>query len=79
MPSRATTPSRSPRRCPASRSRSRRSAASWVRVRTAYDYPGLVRADALGGEANGEWLVAREGDPVDEAREQLAPPMSGEG
>ena len=46
----------------------------WVRVRTAYDYPGWVRAEALGGEANGEWLVAREGDPVEEARTYLGSP-----
>ena len=46
----------------------------WARVRTAYDYPGWVRAQALGGEANGEWLVAREGDPVEEARAYLGSP-----
>ena len=43
----------------------------WARVRTAYDYPGWVRVDALGGEASAGWLVAREGDPVDEARAYL--------
>jgi hypothetical protein len=46
----------------------------WARVRTAYDYPGWVRAQALGGEANGEWLVAREGDPLEEARAYLGSP-----
>src|SRR5207253_2431291 len=25
----------------------------WAHIRTAYDYPGWVRVDALGGEANG--------------------------
>jgi len=46
----------------------------WAHVRTAYDYPGWVRADALGGEANGEWLVSRDGDPVEEARSYLGSP-----
>jgi hypothetical protein len=46
----------------------------WARVRTAYDYPGWVRAEALGGEAKGEWLVAREGDPVEEASAYLGSP-----
>ncbi len=40
----------------------------WVRVRTAYDYPGWLRPDALGSEAIGDWLVERDGDPVEEAR-----------
>ena len=46
----------------------------WARVRTAYDYPGWLRAQALAGEANGDWLVAREGDAVDEARAYLGSP-----
>jgi gamma-D-glutamyl-L-lysine dipeptidyl-peptidase len=46
----------------------------WARVRMSYDYPGWVQAEALGGEANGEWLVAREGDPVEEARAYLGSP-----
>jgi cell wall-associated NlpC family hydrolase len=43
----------------------------WARVRTAYDYPGWVRAGALSGEAAADWLVERAGDPVDEARAYL--------
>ena len=46
----------------------------WLRIRTAYDYPGWVRAEALGGEVNGVWLVARNGDPVEEARAYLGSP-----
>jgi cell wall-associated NlpC family hydrolase len=46
----------------------------WARVRAAYDYPGWVRSDALGGEAPAEWLVPREGDPVAEARAYLGAP-----
>ncbi len=37
----------------------------WARIRTAYDYPGWIRADALGGEPDGEWPgLPRAGDPV---------------
>jgi cell wall-associated NlpC family hydrolase len=46
----------------------------WARVRTAYDYPGWVRADSLGPDTGGEWLEAREGDPVEEARAYLGAP-----
>jgi hypothetical protein len=46
----------------------------WVRVRTAYDYRGWLRADALGGEATEDWLVERDGDPVEEARAYLGVP-----
>ena len=46
----------------------------WARVRTAYDYPGWVRADALGGGADPAWLRHRPGDPVDEARAFLGTP-----
>jgi gamma-D-glutamyl-L-lysine dipeptidyl-peptidase len=46
----------------------------WVRVRTAYDYPGWVRACALAGETAGDWLVERAGDPVEEARAYLGSP-----
>jgi gamma-D-glutamyl-L-lysine dipeptidyl-peptidase len=35
----------------------------WARVRTVYDYPGWVRAEALGG-----------GDPVEEARSYVGTP-----
>jgi gamma-D-glutamyl-L-lysine dipeptidyl-peptidase len=37
----------------------------WVRIRTAYDYPGWVRDDAL---------ACRDGDPVAEARAYLGAP-----
>jgi hypothetical protein len=40
----------------------------WARVRTAYDYPGWMHARVLGVGALGEWLVERDGDPVEEAR-----------
>lgn len=43
----------------------------WARVRTAYDYPGWVRADALGGAEDPRWLDARADDPVGVARELL--------
>jgi gamma-D-glutamyl-L-lysine dipeptidyl-peptidase len=44
-----------------------------VSVRTAYDYPGWVREEALGGEAN--WsLPVRVADPVEAAREYLGSP-----
>jgi cell wall-associated NlpC family hydrolase len=46
----------------------------WARVRTAYDYPGWVRAHALAGEPDEGWLAAREGDPVEEARTYLGAP-----
>jgi gamma-D-glutamyl-L-lysine dipeptidyl-peptidase len=47
----------------------------WVRVTTAYDYPGWVAADALASEPAGEWLpAARAGDPVGEARAYLGAP-----
>ena len=46
----------------------------WARVRTAYDYPGWIRDDALERAADGEWIVRRDGDPVDEARAYLGTP-----
>jgi len=46
----------------------------WARIRTAYDYRGWVRADALGGDADPAWLRERPGDPVDEARAFLGTP-----
>ena len=45
----------------------------WARVRTAYDYPGWVRADAL-AEGDGELSVDAEGSPVDVARSYLGTP-----
>jgi cell wall-associated NlpC family hydrolase len=47
----------------------------WSQVRTAYGYPGWIRADALGGEPDGEWPgLPRAGDPVEEARAYLGTP-----
>jgi hypothetical protein len=46
----------------------------WVRVRTAYDYPGWVRADSLGPDEGGGWLEVHDGDPVEEARAYLGAP-----
>ena len=34
----------------------------WARVRTAYDYPGWVRRDALGSEPDAAWLEPLAGD-----------------
>jgi cell wall-associated NlpC family hydrolase len=42
----------------------------WVRVRTAYDYPGWVRADAL-EDGEGELPVDASGTPVEVARSYL--------
>jgi cell wall-associated NlpC family hydrolase len=48
---------------------------AWARIRTAYDYPGWIRAEALGGEPDGEWPgLPRAGDPVEEARAYLGTP-----
>ena len=45
----------------------------WARIRTAYDYPGWVREDALGGATH--WsLPARVADPVEAARRYLGSP-----
>src|SRR5687767_2143209 len=50
----------------------------WARVRTAYDYPGWIRQDALShGPVPGTepWLgEPRPGDPLDEARRYLGAP-----
>ena len=47
----------------------------WARIRTAYEYPGWIRADALGDEPDGEWPgLPRAGDPVEEARAYLGAP-----
>jgi gamma-D-glutamyl-L-lysine dipeptidyl-peptidase len=40
----------------------------WTRIRTAYDYPGWVRADALALGGDPHWLEPRAGYPLDEAR-----------
>ena len=50
----------------------------WARIRTAYDYPGWVRSEALvqGTVVPGTWLpeARPEGDPVEEARTYLGTP-----
>jgi gamma-D-glutamyl-L-lysine dipeptidyl-peptidase len=46
----------------------------WARVRTAYDYPGWIQVDALGGDEDSGWLDRRSDDPVAWARELLGTP-----
>ncbi len=46
----------------------------WVRIRTAYDYPGWIRADALGGGPDPAWLERRVSEPLDFARTLLGSP-----
>jgi hypothetical protein len=46
----------------------------WARIRTAYDYPGWVRAGDLGGPADPAWLEPRAADPVAFARGLLGTP-----
>jgi hypothetical protein len=52
----------------------------WARIRTAYDYPGWVRADALAAPVPRNTVLlgwpgpARDGDPVDAARVYLGTP-----
>jgi cell wall-associated NlpC family hydrolase len=46
----------------------------WARVLTEYDYPGWVRAEALGEAFEGDWLEPRAGDPVENARAFLGAP-----
>ena len=43
----------------------------WARVTTEYGYPGWIRADSLGGEADPGWLDRRADDPVSHARTYL--------
>ena len=43
----------------------------WVRVRTAYAYPGWVRRTDLGGESDRDWLRPVAADPVERARTLL--------
>lgn len=45
----------------------------WARIRTAYDYPGWVRADSV-EPGEGTLPPARDGDPVAEARSYLGAP-----
>jgi len=46
----------------------------WIFVRTAYDYPGWIRADALRGEPDPQWLERKADDPVAHARTLLGTP-----
>ena len=43
----------------------------WIRVETAYAYPGWARRDALGGDRDDEWLRPTNDDPVEHARTLL--------
>ena len=56
----------------------------WARVRTAYDYPGWIRADALADAEPGSWLDATSSSAVQAAQSFLGTPyewggMSGRG
>jgi gamma-D-glutamyl-L-lysine dipeptidyl-peptidase len=46
-------------------------AGEWVRVETAYAYPGWTRREDLGGEGATDWLLAVVTDPVEHARTLL--------
>jgi gamma-D-glutamyl-L-lysine dipeptidyl-peptidase len=46
----------------------------WARIRTAYDYPGWIRLEVLGGVPESDWLSRTQGDPVEEARLYLGAP-----
>ena len=46
----------------------------WARIRTAYDYPGWIREQALGGEPDPAWLEPQGSDPVAWARTLLGAP-----
>jgi cell wall-associated NlpC family hydrolase len=46
----------------------------WARVRTAYDYPGWISADALAGEPDPDWLTPTTRDPLEHARSLLGTP-----
>jgi gamma-D-glutamyl-L-lysine dipeptidyl-peptidase len=46
----------------------------WARVRTAYDYPGWLRADALGGKPDPSWLAPQAAEPLEGARRLLGAP-----
>jgi cell wall-associated NlpC family hydrolase len=43
----------------------------WVRVETAYAYPGWTRREDLGGEPRSDWLRPVAADPVEQARTLL--------
>jgi cell wall-associated NlpC family hydrolase len=46
----------------------------WARVRTAYGYPGWLRADSLAGESDPAWLEPTAPAPLDHARTLLGAP-----
>jgi hypothetical protein len=47
----------------------------WARIRTAYEYPGWIREEAVGPPGDDGWLPAASGrDPVEEARTYLGSP-----
>ena len=46
----------------------------WARVVTAYDYPGWLRGELLGGEADPAWLTGGPADPIAHARTLLGAP-----
>jgi cell wall-associated NlpC family hydrolase len=46
----------------------------WVRVRTAYDYPGWLQASSLGAVPDEGWLLPTAGDPLEAARRLLGAP-----
>jgi gamma-D-glutamyl-L-lysine dipeptidyl-peptidase len=48
--------------------------AGWIRVRTAYDYPGWLPQDALGGEIDPGWLEPSAAEPLDYAKSLLGAP-----
>jgi hypothetical protein len=43
----------------------------WIRVQTAYAYPGWIRREELGGERDPDWLRPVEAEPVEHARTLL--------
>jgi len=47
---------------------------AWVRVETAYAYPGWVRRNDVGGEGDPDWLRPTAAGPVEHARTLLGTP-----
>jgi cell wall-associated NlpC family hydrolase len=46
----------------------------WALIRTAYDYPGWVRDEVLGGEKDPDWMTREGDDPVEQAHSYLGTP-----
>jgi gamma-D-glutamyl-L-lysine dipeptidyl-peptidase len=44
---------------------------TWLRVETAYGYPGWVRREQLGGDGDADWLRRVAAEPVEHARTLL--------